>query len=1310
MNSKPKSFGKKKSAMLASLALACVMALSGFTVSTLGVSAATGTEQEAGKWYTDFGTYEEELESAGKFNEKIMEEGAVLLKNNGVLPLANSVKNVSLFGARSFDPVTGGTGSGGGGGVYVSLTESMEEAGFNVNGKLKTAYGNNLIEAPTYSVGYKAQTVESPVSILNSVAGSYSFYGDAAIITIGRIGGEGDDLYVSNLLTHEDKSEHYLQLDDNEKDLIAHVKQNFDKVIVLLNTGNPMEIGELEDDPDIDAILWIGQPGNTGLKAIPRILKGEVNPSGKLVDIYTRDFSEDPTWQNFGTLAQLNDIDPVTGEYEEVYSTHVYYMNEDGERVMVDLGSPMFSAETIEYEENIYLGYKYYETAYAEANAGNYDGFNYDDQVVYPFGYGLSYTSFTQEFVTTAEEFEAAVNAASGLDDKVQVKVRVTNTGNVPGKEVVQLYIHAPYTEGGIEKAEVALVGYGKTDMLDPQESCEVTVDVRMGDIASFDYNDANDNDYKGWEIEAGDYELRLQEDSHTLIAKLDATLTAKTTSLDNDADPTNNTPLSEGDDFDSLLNMKSKDVINGQEYFGSMKLMSRADFAGTFPTGTKKEDATYSKHVADMLTLSSQEAGSSAPGGSGTAEGRYSGYYNSSDDLTTDPWYKTNEDIPDGWTQITEEELAERTDGKTDIQLREMAGIDYLDTSTPVTLHGVQYASGQAAWDAFMNQLTFDEMATVLSEGTYKEDGLDSIGKDPGKHDDGPAQMADGTFWCCEVVIGSTWNTELAYEQGVYIGNESLFQDVPCWYGPGLNIHRSPLSGRNFEYYSQDALQGGLLAAAVVAGAQTKGVTVYMKHFVLNDQEKFRGGLATFASEQAIRENYLKTFEYATKDGGANAVMTAFNRIGAMNLYTNYPLLVTILREEWGFKGTVITDFYQSSLAKGNLLIRGGCNRPMGTYSGQNILSGEWDASLRNGKGGVRDGNVGTDGRMPESPTQYYWVRQMATGSLWVAANTNINENCLDKSVFNYSEGVEWYAGIDGGMTGITPASFAIDTEKFGTEDIVYTVEGLPEGLTVSSQGELTGTTMETGSYEVTVSIVADGWSKVSTTATLNIVSLYSADKAFEAKAGEAYSAKITQDMFELGDMWDGGPVDGITYSITNNSAVPGLTLGSDGTLSGTPTTPGVYTMTVRTTLSYIRMRPRTASFDSIITFAVMDAQGNLPEEPKPVAEPDFRVEGGKLQYSADEGETWLDVESNTEALGIQSVTKDSVDGTKVTYTIIYTDGSTSTFTVTDDTVAEPAEGGCGSSVGTSALVCGAALVVMAAVILARRARRKND
>ncbi len=1307
MKAKTMLRGKKVLCAVSAIALAGSIAVTGLTFPAVRAFA-----DEPGKWFADFASFEEEQEYAAKLNEKIMEEGAVLLKNkNNTLPLSKTERNVTLFGQRSYDPVTGGTGSGVGTGKYITIPESLEAAGFNVNSKVRAIYEGNPTSVTEYEIGYKAQTVESDISLMEGTEGSFLFYGDAAIMTISRTGGETEDLYQYNLSTHADKTEHYLELDDNEKALIKFMKANFHKVIVLINAANPLELGLLDDESSeyaVDAILWIGQPGNTGLNAIGRILNGEVNSSGRLVDIYTRDHKKDPTWQNSFDLSQNAERNPKTGEVigdEYIYDS--YYMDANGKEVK--------GQRVIEYEEGIYLGYKYYETRAAEYSGAietiGEKTFSsgeewYKDAVVYPFGYGMSYTTFSQELVTTASEFKSAILAKGGLDDEVQVKVKVKNEGNATGKEVVQLYIHAPYTEGGIEKSEVQLVGFAKTPLLEPGESATVTVDVRLGDIASFDYNDANNNNYKGWEIEKGDYELRLQKNSHEMwgTQKLSFNIAeneALTTKLDNDEDANNNTPLSNGDDYDSLINIKDKSNVGGKDYKGTMVTMTRADMEGTFPTVPKKEDLTYSTHVGMLLSAKNTEAGSSAAGGSGTAEGRYTGNYNSSDDKATDPWYVANpNDIDKAWTQAANTDG--RKDGKTAVQLAQMAGLDYWNTTDKVPA-GHPYAgkTEAEAWTEFMNQLTWDEVKEVISNGSFGTPAIPAIGKEAGKDQDGPAQLKNnGTYWCCEVVIASTWNVDLAHEQGVCVGNESLFQDVTGWYGAAMNIHRTAFSGRNFEYYSQDALQGGRIAAAVIGGAQSKGLNCYIKHFAVNDQERGRGNLGTFASEQAIRENYLKNFEYAFKFGGATGVMVAYNRVGAINEFGNWATNVQILRNEWGFKGVALTDAYGGGNVLANMMQRGGVDMPLGSYGGANSISGEWDATLRNNKGDVRDGNV-VDGKMPEAPTQYQAIRDSATRTLWAFANTNINENGLDKSSVSYKDEIVWYAGVDGSLKGITPVSFAVDAEKYGTSNLSYESKGLPEGLSISANGALVGTTMELGTYNVDVTVVGDGWSRATAPAKVTIRSLYDSSAATTAKVGGEYSSTIEQVYFEIGDAWDGGDIRSFSYRVVSGG-VPGLTLGADGTLSGTPTEAGEYNMTIRTTITYFRGRNRTVTFDSVLPFVVTEegsAAGN---------ELMFRVENGNLQYSAD-GTTWVDVTAGGETVGIQSVTKDKVDENGTTYTVTYTDGTTKTFTIAETTSGEE-KGGCSGTIGGTSAIVGATLLMAAAAAVAISAKRKRS
>ena len=1097
-----------------------VKVLAGVFVAAAGMIAAASANASPvfahpqslhnGIFNTDFATYEEEKQYAGELNALIFEESITLLKNKeNALPLSKG-SAVTLLGVHSYQPFLGGGGSGSLSGSDDTIPSSLLSAGFQLNGAMESFYNSHRYTAKLATgMGENNPRYDGPVSDLDTVKDSFSLYGDAAIITIGRIGGEGGDLMTRNLPSQvaADPTQHVLQLFDNEKELIELAKQKFEKVVILLNIANPMECAVLEDDPGIDAILWIGQPGVTGLRYIGRVLNGETSPSGKLADIYPANFKKDPTWFNFGDNSQNNTYDPVEKKWSKDY--------DNGHRTALIEGSKVATGNkyTLEEEENIYLGYRYYETAFAEGYIADY--YSRENGVVYPFGYGLSYTQFEKQLVSTASEIQTAIEAATKLDDKVQVKVKVTNTGSVAGKEVVQIYNHAPYTVGGIEKAEVNLVGFGKTGLLKPGKSEIVTVDVRIGDLLSFDYNDKNANSFSGWELEAGAYELRLQENSHELVAKLDLTLSAKQFKRDGSlatvalTEADNYNYFSKGDDYDTLLPIKKHEA---EKDGVTMKLMSRADFAGTFPTAPKIAERTYPDVVNALLTNSNQASGGSSLTGEGTDFNkyyRYTGYFNGSDDLPTDPWYKTNEDIPAEWTQAASDEG--RTDGQVAVLLSQMSGLDF-DDNVSIVPEGHPYAgkTHAAAWVEFMNQLTYSELCALFANGGYRTPGLNSIGKKQAGDQDGPAQLKGtgnggnfttnfnqaGTGWCCEINISSTWNTKLAHKQGLCVGNESLFNGSNGWYGPAMNTHRSPFSGRNFEYYSQDGVHGGIIAAAVVSGAQSKGCNVYIKHFAMNDQETQRQGLGTFASEQAMREIYLKPFEYAAKEGHATAMMTAFNRVGAINAFGNYHLNVSLLREEWGFRGAGVTDYYNAGNAKANYLQRGGCEMPLNTghpydanqtgkATTQNRITGVWDAALRGGKGGVRDGlAAGDPAVIPESPTQYYAIRMAATYICWVGANTNNNQNGVitvnstggnsantPANLFTFEPEQSVQYGANANINVALPSSVT------SGHSVVYEAENLPEGLSLNANGNITGHSTALGTYNVVVRAIIDNY-----------------------------------------------------------------------------------------------------------------------------------------------------------------------------------------------------------------------------------------
>ena len=1258
-----------------------IKVLSGVFVAAAGMIAASAAHanpvfasfaaDQNGKFYSDFATFEEEQLYAGNLNAKIMEESAVLLKNKEqTLPLASD-SNISLFGYRSYNPILGGTGSGSVGGSFESLPGSLENAGLHINAAVQNVYYNtNYTAVITQGMGNPSTArVDGPVSDFDPVKSSFSLYGDAAVITLGRLGGEGADLFTrsyhynantellgvvngdpSGARLNEDRTKHVLQLWDYEEDLIEMAKANFDKVIILLNTANVMEIPQLEDDPQIGAILWIGEPGNTGLRNIGKILTGEINPSGRTADIWPANFKKDPTWFNFGDNKHNNAYDAESDTWGDAYANTI--TRAEGSTVN---NSAKYA---LEEEENIYVGYKWYETAAAdgkldqlaiyesekgvipEEKAGD-KYYNRSTGVVYPFGFGLSYSKFEQEIISDAADINAQLNAITSMDDAIKVKVQVKNVGEVAGKHVAELYNHAPYTSGEIEKAEVALAGFAKTKLLKPGQSQILSIDVKVRDLASFDYNDANHNDFSGWELEAGDYELRLQLNSHEVSDVLAVTFAAKQFKMDGKladaalaaADSYN--WLSQGDDFDSLLPIKDHTAADGVTF----KNLSRADLVATFPTAPAAAERVYPDRVLALVTNASQAAGSTQATGEGTEFNKYYRYtspYSSADDLPTDPWYKTNADIPEGWTQLA---TARETGTQAEVLLQQMSGFDF-NSDEIINIEGHPYngLSEKEAWVKFMNQLTYAELAALMVNGGYRTPGLNAIGKKQAADNDGPAALNgrsgnsgnftvnnghSGTSWCCEVNISSSWDVDLAHKQGLCVGNESLFHGATGWYGPAMNTHRSPFGGRNFEYYSQDGTHGGIIAAAVVSGAQSKGCNVFMKHYVLNDQETNRmQGIATYTSEQAMREIYLKPFEYSVKEGHATAMMSAFNRVASIPGFVNFRTNVSILCDEWGFMGEVVTDYYSASLGKANMLQRGGSHMALNTnlsYNAgntgnaftQNTIVGVWDPELREGKGGVRDGLKDEEGVIPESATQYYWIRMDAMKICWVGANSNSIQN-----------GVTTVGATGNTTTPMNLFSFeAVQNVNYGERanidvtlnpdhvpadcHVVYSLgenDVLPAGLTLNANtGIISGSPSEVGTFNVTVRAIIDNWMVRS--ASLRIV----VNPSLTAEADAQFSAPISG--YKVGDTYNGNNITAVT-GFTFRSGPEGLAVNEvteeNATeekpagyyLEGSIAEPGTYTITVRQTITYRQgSRNRTANIDTTLLVVITGDPVPQPE-----------------------------------------------------------------------------------------------------------------
>ena len=841
--------------------------------------------------------------AAEDFVVDVNEEGMVLLKNeNGALPLSQDAPAVSVFGKNSVNLVYTGSGSASSSGTTRTLYESLEAAGIGYNPDLKSFYednsrsGSGRPDNPAMTSGQRLSgfaTGETPISSYNSaLESSYTAYDDAAIVVISRIGGEGFDLprtmatdftYATAVTGASSPTDHYLELDANEKDLIEYVKGKFDTVIVVLNVGTTMELGALQNDAGIDAILWMGFPGGTGVMALGEILVGEtaegepLSPSGHTTDTWAADFTLDPTWYN-------------TGVYSGQYGNRYIYNGEETGYAFVN------------YEEGIYVGYRYYETrGYEEEQDGNADW--YAQNVVYPFGYGLSYTTFDWDVT-----FDAASGSALAADGTLSVQVTVTNTGNYAGKDVVQLYYTAPYIEGGIEKAQVVLAAFAKTDTLypaseagaDKPNSQTLTLEIDVRDMASYDYADANENGFSGYELDAGTYTLSVRSDSHTAVAGATYEL-AEGVTYPTATDARGNTVTVENR-FDDV----SAGIFGTNTY---ESYVTRSDFAGSLPTGYLPDsERTLTEELYTALYDSSERR-----------------QYTVSDEGK--PWEVTGE-APSTTPVDSGLSLA---DMLYDEEGNYVGSVDYDDPR----------------WETLLNEIPLDEMKTLVGFAAFRTNAVSGINgvvnKPKATDSDGPSgftsfQSESVIYGTCsyqgECVMGATWNKELAYRMGELVGEEGLAGDesgdgMPYsgWYAPAVNIHRSPFAGRNWEYYSEDGLLSGELAAEVIKGASTKGVYCYVKHFAVNDQETDRefNGILVWANEQSMREIYLKPFEIAVKEGGAMGMMSSFNRLGMTWAGGSYALLTEILRDEWGFRGAVITDYSLNRYTYVDLMIRAG-------------------------------------------------------------------------------------------------------------------------------------------------------------------------------------------------------------------------------------------------------------------------------------------------------------------------------------------------------------------------------------------------
>ena len=836
----------------------------------LGGKTAVTDPNDAGNKYEHTSTTKAQtLKFGNETTEKICEEGMVLLKNeNNALPLPAHAK-VSVFGKNSVKLVSGGSGSAAPGeSKPKTLFESLKAAGISWNKKLEEFYKSNSKSGkgrpdnpsmdsggtPTLSTG------ETPVSMYTeAIQNTYAEYSDAALVVLSRIAGENWDL---PRFADDDYNKHYLQLDKNESDLLKHIcnSNKFKHVIILFNTSNNIDTGflKLPSDPDynnkIDGAILVGSTGGNGIMALGRILTGAVNPSGHTVDTLYTKYEEDPTWQNFGNNRYLDangKIDRVADSYMVGESKKVHYF--------------------VEYEENIYMGYRYYETR------GLGDDAWYNSHVTYPFGFGLSYTTFERTLVNKTALEAQALNKT----DKISVEVKVKNTGSVKGKDVVQIYATAPYTPGGIEKAYKVLVGFGKTEELEPGAEETLTIEFVPYNFASYDSKDLNGNGFKGYELDSGNYVFHVGTDAHTDVDTFTMNL-AEGVQWEND--PVTNHPVVS--QFEEVTAHMS----------GTVKNTSRNDWANTFPTMPTEADRQVTDEFINQLKV---------------------------------------RDAKNPNTYTTAPTMGAKYEET--VILKQLCKLEYDDP----------------LWDKFLDQMTFDEMKDLFNKAMYSTTDIKRLGIPRTTSADGPtgivAFMGDPAVWgtcyyCSECLVAQTYNIKLATQEGKAIGEECLIGDTlnkanggrngnsglpyTGWYATGVNIHRSPFGGRNTEYYSEDPLLSGKFASAVVLEVQKYGVYTTVKHFAMNDQETHRStqGQNYWCDEQAMREIYLKPFEMAVKEGKTMGIMSAFTRIGQQWTGGDYRLLTTILREEWGFVGTVICDFHTSKyMDSKQMLLAGG-------------------------------------------------------------------------------------------------------------------------------------------------------------------------------------------------------------------------------------------------------------------------------------------------------------------------------------------------------------------------------------------------
>ena len=793
------------------------------------VEAETGEEQDT-EYFKDNGmSLDDWIEKEAELTREVQASGSVLLKNDGILPLQKGAK-VSAFGYGTVKTVSTGLVRFGTPGQYIDFKTGMEEDGkLQLNPSLYEFYSDNASADPAFNT-----LNEIDVGLMTDAArADYDEYADAAIVVLSRAGGEAGDLAAGDF-TGGTK---YLALQESEKKMLEEVTAHFDDVIVLINSSYAMELGWLEEY-DIDACLMIGAIGYRGFNAVSDILTGVTNPSGRLADTWAADSFSAPAMQNFGDYTFAN-----------------------AEAINEQIGTGNNATKYVVETEGIYVGYKYYETRYEDAvlgqgNASSEAGtfasassWDYDEEVCFPFGYGLSYTQFTQELEGVRE-----------TEDTFEVTVKVTNSGSIPGRSVVQVYAQTPYTdfdkENGIEAASVELVGFDKTEELAANASEEVVISVDKEDLTHYD-SFVN----KTFIMEAGDYYLAVGDNAHDAVNNI---LAAKGKEVGGDAEQVYSYTQAQTDtqtyavtDGNVMITNQFDDVDLNYYIDGAVTYLSRSDWNATWP----EEMNDLSANAAMIEALD--------------AEGNYEA----------------------GSADMSEYVIG----ADTDYTVAMMIGAGFDDPH----------------WNDIINQMSIEDLVNLCARSGLNM--IESISYPATFMKDGSHRVTDrsyverpGTYahiMPSVVIMAQSFDRELLYQIGLAFGEDNIRTATVGHYAPGVNIHRTPYSGRNFEYYSEDAFLSGEMSVPAIQGMQEKGAITYLKHFLGNEQETNRNGVSTFMSQQAMREVYLEAFKAGITEGKTKGIMGGFNRIGCTWTGAHYGLMTEVLRGEFEWTGIADTD-----------------------------------------------------------------------------------------------------------------------------------------------------------------------------------------------------------------------------------------------------------------------------------------------------------------------------------------------------------------------------------------------------------------